>query len=477
MKKLIALLLAMVMALSLAACGGGEEETEKSRKEKTTEEETEPEKELEGEELDLFTLVYDEEVWTLDEESMDTNDTWSKVVLTIPDGDDYETYVDIWASGEGLEDFRNYLNSYGFDAQEYVDGKYSTVEIGGVEFLEYETEYWGEPVVYYIARVEGAYTTIHMEIQGEYSEEVDTLLEGLEFTLKDTGSKDIWPWEGEPFEADDVTETVGKFTVESVWVPFEESFVTFETFDNSIAVVGNQAYVLSEGILYTYDLSEVLELTNETEMDENHNGLYADENGVLWISGFMAEFVGLQDGTEAYNLGDEFDTVAVAPSGQWGVSWFSGPDCKLLTIGEDVKSQDISFSEVNTIMHLNVDNDYIYVCGSDESYDHKVYIYDKNGNLKLTLADENGEGMGSITFMAQIPGGFMGLDGNLREIVFWDESGKWVGTLEDSDLFGTYYPWFCGAALLEDGSILAIMTEDRADNSAMELIAFKVTVK
>lgn len=192
MKKLIALLLAMVMALSLAACGGGEEETEKSRKEKATGEETEPEKELEGEELelDLFTLVYDEEVWTLDEESMDTNDTWSKVVLTIPDGDDYETYVDIWASGEGLEDFRDYLKSYGFDAQEYVDGKYSTVEIGGVEFLEYETEYWGEPVVYYVARVEGAYTTIHMEIQGEYSEEVDILLEGLEFTLKDTGSKD-----------------------------------------------------------------------------------------------------------------------------------------------------------------------------------------------------------------------------------------------------------------------------------------------
>ena len=35
--------------------------------------------------------------------------------------------------------------------------------------------------------------------------------------------------------------------------------------------------------------------------------------------------------------------------------------------------------------------------------------------------------------------------------------------------------WFCGAVKLADGSILAIMTEDRADESAMELIAFRIS--
>lgn len=34
---------------------------------------------------------------------------------------------------------------------------------------------------------------------------------------------------------------------------------------------------------------------------------------------------------------------------------------------------------------------------------------------------------------------------------------------------------FCGGAKLADGSILAIMTEDRADESAMELVAFKLS--
>ena len=39
----------------------------------------------------------------------------------------------------------------------------------------------------------------------------------------------------------------------------------------------------------------------------------------------------------------------------------------------------------------------------------------------------------------------------------------------------TNYPWFCSATKLADGSILAVMTEDRADKSAMELVAFKLS--
>ena len=473
MKKILPLILAFVMIFSLAACGGdAKEETKRERTKKITEETKEPAPEGEVLELDLFTLYYDADIWEVDEDSVNSNSTWSKVTMTIPDGEGYETYVDIWASGEGLEDFREYLHSYGFEAEAYVDSDYSTVTIGGVEFLEYETEYWGEPSTRYLARVEEAYTTIHMEILGVYGEEAEELLENITFTLKDVNNEDIWPWEGEPFEADDVTETVGNFTVESTWIPFEEPFVTFETFENAAAVIGDTAYILSAGTLYTYNFTEVLELKDQEVLGDEYVTIATDENDVLWLSGFMVDFIGL----DGYNFGDDLDYVAVAPNGQWGVSWFSGPDCKLLTIGDDVETKDVTFSKVNTIMNLNVDNDYIYVCGSDEDYNHFVYVHDKNGKLKMTLAGEDGEGLGSITFVAQVNGGFMGLDGNMREVVFWDEAGNWVGSLEDGDLFGTYYPWFCGATVLEDGSILVLMTDDRHDGSAMELIAFKVVV-
>ena len=72
-------------------------------------------------------------------------------------------------------------------------------------------------------------------------------------------------------------------------------------------------------------------------------------------------------------------------------------------------------------------------------------------------------------------GAALALDGNMREVVLWTKDGAYLGEADDGDLFGTDYPWFCGGAKLADGSILAIMTEDRADESAMELVAFKLS--
>ena len=85
-------------------------------------------------------------------------------------------------------------------------------------------------------------------------------------------------------------------------------------------------------------------------------------------------------------------------------------------------------------------------------------------------------GLGSITFAAKTGNGFMAMDGNMRDVVLWAEDGTWLGAVEDSDLFGTYYPWFASGDVMDDGSILVVMTEDRADESAMEAIAFKISV-
>ena len=41
----------------------------------------------------------------------------------------------------------------------------------------------------------------------------------------------------------------------------------------------------------------------------------------------------------------------------------------------------------------------------------------------------------------------------MREVVLWTKDGTYIGAAEDSDLFGTSYPWFCGGAKLADGSI------------------------
>jgi len=70
--------------------------------------------------------------------------------------------------------------------------------------------------------------------------------------------------------------------------------------------------------------------------------------------------------------------------------------------------------------------------------------------------------------------GYLGFDGNMREVVLWDANGQWKGAADDGDLFGTDYPWFCASDLLPDGGLLTVMTETREDESAMELVAFTV---
>jgi hypothetical protein len=64
----------------------------------------------------------------------------------------------------------------------------------------------------------------------------------------------------------------------------------------------------------------------------------------------------------------------------------------------------------------------------------------------------------------------------MRDVVLWAADGTWLGAVDGEDLFGTRYPWFATADVMDDGSVLVVMTEERTDGSAMEAIAFKISV-
>ena len=138
---------------------------------------------------------------------------------------------------------------------------------------------------------------------------------------------------------------------------------------------------------------------------------------------------------------------------------------------------EFSFAEVESISYILINDNYIFLSGRDANdEEQKVMVYDKGRNHLLTLGDEEGGGLGCVTYITESVNGFIGFDGNMREIILWDAEGKYIGEVSDGDLFGTGYPWFCGGTVLEDGSILMVMTDERADESATELIAFLVTV-
>lgn len=488
MKKLFALLLALCLLVTLVACDRDEPTPGTDDPNTSTTGQTDAPDDpsvsgpVSGETIEtaLWNLTYDPAVWTYNEDDLYQEDDYAKIILIIPDDDDgYEVSVEIRVSVEDASTFRDYLDSYGFDAYEYaVNHAYELTNVGGVDCLMQEGNYWGDPCLRYFNRAEGAGTTVFVEIIGNYTDaSVAQLLAGLNFKLTETGNVDMpWPWEGEPFSAEDHSVNLGNYTISSQWVSITDPLVTKETFDHAVVASGSDVYLLTDGLLKQYTLDgNALTFVADVAVDGEFDSIQATADGSLWLSGFMEPLVCIQGGVQAASH-EGTDVVTMAPDGTWGISWFSSAECEKVTIsGGTVTTEPMVFGDVNTIMHLMVDESYIYVCGTNVESDHVVFVYDHSGVLEQVLTDADGSGLGSITYIARTANGFIGLDGNMRELVFWSADGTHLGTIEDSDIFGTSYPWFCGATKLSDGSILVIMTEDRADESAMELVAFKLS--
>ncbi len=481
MKKILALLLAAFMLFSLVACGNKTDDPAVDDPETKDTTDTEA---GEGIETPLWTLKYDDSVWVYDEESFYDDEDSCGITLQVLDPEDSETYlinVDIYASVCEPYDFREDLVYYGFDQYEYaVNNAYEFEKIGGVDFLKHEGESWGETMVKYFNRFEAAGVTAEVEVSAEdvADSRIAALLEGLTFTFEDVANEDgPWEWEGEAFMAVSHSVPVGSATLETEFIPFEKYISTFETFNHSVAATDDAVYILTDGVLKEFDLDgDKLVFVKDIELPEDdYEVVEQTSDGALWFSGSLNDITVLKNGAVAATY-EDIDNLAVAPSGAWGVDYFTSNECSIITFeGDAYTEKAVTFSEVSSIMNLFVDEETIFVCGSaaDES-GHKVFIYDKDGKYQKTLTDSEGEGMGSITFITKTENGYIGFDGNMRDVLLWDADGKCIGTADGEDLFETYYPWFCSSTVLSDGSILTIMTEERQDRSATELIAFIV---
>ncbi|MDD5923410.1 MAG: hypothetical protein PUC88_01320 [Clostridia bacterium] len=481
MKKILALLMATAMILSLAACGDDKEVNSKNESKVTSSKDASGvAKGSSTIETKLWTLNYDSSVWTYAEDDFEDGEEQSKIILTIPDPEEEDSYIlnaEIRVSIDDPYTFRGYLNSYGFDQYEYkVNNAYEFTKVGGVDCLMQEGNYWGDPCIRYFNRVEGAGATVFIEIIGDKEDtRINELLSGLTINLTDTGNVDgPWYWDGTPFSTEDKETLVGTHKLNTKWIAADESIITSETFKHNVAVVGDKVYMLNDGVLnqYSYD-GKKLTFDKKIELEDEYDYIQATEDGFIWLSAHINPLISLKDGVQTASY-DGTKYVTMDPSGKWGISWFTGSECEKITISDGaLTSAALPLEGVDSISYIFIDDKYIYACGSaaDDS-GHKVFVYDKDGKLQKTLADADGEGLGSITFVTSTSNGFIGFDGNMRTVVLWNKDGAYIGEADDADLFGTSYPWFCASAKMKDGSIFTIMTEEREDKSADEVIAF-----
>ena len=471
MKKIFAIILALLMLFSLTACGDKNPDKPNDTKQPSGD-------------ADITTSFFEIKLsdgWKNIEEDFKNEEDYSKAVLQVLDPEDEEYYlIEATISVEIDEpyDFREDLVYYGFNQYEYeVNKAYETVKIGGVDLLKYDD---GEETLVYFNRIEGANATVYVKFDATDIKDahIQALLDGITFNLKDIGNEDgPWEWEGTPFSATDKSATAGSLNIQSKWIKPDAHISTFETFDHSVAAVGNNIYLLVDGELRKCALVDgTLAFVEKIELPEDdYESVEATSDGTLWLSGSMNDIICIKNDKIATTY-EDIDNLAMHPSGTWGINYFTSSECSKVTFnGDSYTSVPMNFKEVDTIMHLNVDENNIYVCGSaaDDS-GHKVFVYSADGKLQKTLCDAEGEGLGSITFMAKSANGYIGFDGNMRDVLLWDNDGKFVAEISDGDLFSTNYPWFCNSALLSDGSIITIMTEKREDKSATELVVFTV---
>ena len=492
-KKVLALILAVLMLINLVACGGNSDPAGETTapavpnagNEATKGTDPAPgnaaatEENLTVHENTFFTVGYrEEDGWTLAEDDFYIYDYGGEAYLRILDEDGYtDVLVKIMAYEEDHESFRDDLYFAGFDEKAYVAGTLETVNIGGQSALIVDDGYGTRT---FFGRNEAAGVTYEVSADNWEDPRVSAVLDHITFHITGTDNTDPpWYWEGQPFTAGTMTQMIGTYSLTAQFLPMAEPMVTHETFDHDIVVLGDKVYLLSDCTLYQYACDgDSLTFVKEIELPGEYDTLEKDADGNIILSAFLEPLLG-HDGDSALFSYSGPDFFAVAPDGSWGISWFSsGDDCTRYTIGDNaLTGESISFGEVDIISHLNIDSRYILVTGyAVDDGDHYVFVYDHSGQFQFRLGGEpDGWGLGSITYAVSTPNGFLGLDGNMREVVLWTADGTWIGSAEDGDLFGTSYPWIANADMAEDGSILIVMSEERADESADEVLVFKLS--
>ena len=507
-KTRLSVLFIMAMLLTLTACGKGESNTVpqqdtqaedlQQNKEPQTEQQTKTQDTNRQSEVsytmttpktiktNLWELTYDEaDGWVYDEDFFTDEESDSEIYLSLPteDGENCLISVSIGATVESAYNFRDLMNIYGFDQYEYaVLNSYELTNIGGVNCLYYEGELWGSPDLRYFGRLEDAGVTVDVDISGDYESELaKKLISGLRFCLKESGNVDEpWSWEGEPFSADKHNIIIGNHTLRSEWLPITDCLITWESMEHCVAVTDKDAWITEDGILkhYRYDGSS-LDFVEDIKSDEEYfRSLSSDEAGTLWLGNPLVSFSSWKDGVKTDSYG-ELQNIAMHPSGTWGVGYwlFYGKECEKISFSDgQMQSQPLPLTQIHNIRHMAVDENHIYACASAVDEDsHKVFVYDHDGNLQMALAGADGDTLGRLTYIAETVSGFLGLDADMQQVVLWEKDGSYIGAIYADDLFGTTNPWFCDATKLSDDSILVIMTEERADESAMELIAFEIS--
>ena len=437
----------------------------------------------------LFSVAYPEE-WIYDEGRANLSEKSAYLKFAIFDEDEKEQYsVTISASPGSAKEHRRGFTDNGLDLGDLADGKLSSIVIDGTAFYE------SRPGETY--RYRHDLSGVNYYVQFKPTKDVDLnappfsdILEGIGLHLTDEGETAVpWPWDGTPWAPDISPQMVGSFTLTPVFLKAEEPIILNRIMNTSFTVANGLIYTVTKNDLRSYRLGdEGITLENAVKLDEEFELIRTDASGKLYLSqGIWSVFV--HDGFDRINAPDIKNDLVMHPSGEWGISFWVNADPKKVTVQDgifkaepwvlyDLTKEETRVGFFKMISDVRITDSYIIVAGkaADDSGE-KIMVYDHDGNELFVLEDtrEDRSGLGSITGIAETPNGFLATDGNMRDIVLWNARGAYIGKADVKKLLGANYCWLEDMHMMDDGSILIGVSQERADKSADELLFFKLT--
>ena len=385
--------------------------------------------------------------------------------------------------------FRKYLQPSDIDLHDYADGTIEKTTIGDVDYIR-TTDMFDR--IYYIYRHEPSGVTYKVIISGEENDSVRNVFNNLELKLEDTGNVEApYPWDGTPFTPAPQSIAVGDYTVTPEYIPFSVSQNGFEIMRHQFAISGDRMYHQLNNTLETYEYTgSTLNLLSSDTMDEQGMDLFTDTDGKLYISRNGGKGIVMKDGQTILETGTS-GYLSVHPSGAWGITSYLGYDTEKVTFQDgSVLTEPWILTSMNDdaartgifkfVSLVEISNDHIMVYGrlAGDDTPSKIAVYDLDGNQQLLLGGDQHEDpayFGSLTGIAETANGYIAADGNMREFYFWSKDGTLLAEVDCYDMFGTRYPWIEDMKVAEDGSVMVLMTQDRDDDSASELMVFRLT--
>jgi len=437
----------------------------------------------------LFSVAYPEE-WIYDEGRANISEKSANLKFAIFDEDEKEQYsVTISASPDTAKQHRRSFTDNGIELRDLADGKLDSIMIDGTVFYE------SRPGETYRYRHDASGVNYYVQFKPTKDVDLDAppfsdILEGISLHLTDEGETVIpWPWDGTPWAPGINPQMVGPFTLTPVFLKAEEPILLNRIMNTSFTVANGLIYTVTKKDFRSYRIGdEGITLENAMKLDEEFELIRTDGTGKLYLSqGIWNVF--MHDGFSRINAPDIKNDLVMHPSGEWGITFWVNSDPKKITVQDgifkaepwvlsDLTKEETREGFFRMISDVRITDSYIVVAGkaADDSGE-KIMVYDHDGNELFVLEDtrEDRSGLGSITGIAETPNGFLATDGNMRDIVLWNTEGVYIGKADVKKLFGANYCWLEDMHMMDDGSIIIGISQERDDKSADELLFFRLT--